>query len=61
MKNAAENEVARAQLKKSGIEFVSFSPEDYKKATAARATVISKIKDTYISSKMIETLDKEAK
>lgn len=61
LKNAEENELARAQLKKSGVEFISFPPEDYKKATAARATVISKIKDTYISSKMIQTLDKEAK
>jgi TRAP-type C4-dicarboxylate transport system substrate-binding protein len=61
LKNAEENEVARAQLKKSGVEFISFPPEDYKKATAARATVISKIKDTYISSKMIQMLDKEAK
>ena len=61
LKNAEENEVARAQLKKSGVEFIAFPPGDYKKATAARATVISKIKDTYISSKMIQTLDKEAK
>lgn len=61
LKNAAENEVARAQLKKIGIEFVSFPEEDYKKAAAARTTVISKIKDTYISAKMIQTLDHEAK
>lgn len=60
-KNAAENEAARAQLKKGGVEFVSFPQEDYKKAAAARSTVISKIKGTYISAKMIETLDKEAK
>lgn len=60
-KNAAENETARAQLKKSGVEFVSFPQEDYKKATAARETVISKIKDSYVSSKVIQILDNEAK
>lgn len=60
LKNAAENEAARAQLKKGGVEFIQFPAEDYKKATAARATVISKIKDQYISSKMIQTLDQEA-
>ncbi|MBA2405546.1 MAG: hypothetical protein H0V66_12290, partial [Bdellovibrionales bacterium] len=61
LKNAAENETARTQLKKGGVEFVSFPAEDYKKAAAARSTVIAKIKDKYISSKMIQALDNEAK
>lgn len=61
LKNADENEAARAQLKKGGVEFISFPQEDYKKAAAARATVISKVKDKYISSKVIQTLDNEAK
>lgn len=60
-KNAAENDMARAQLKKGGVEFISFPAEDYKKAAAARSTVISKVKDKYISSKIIQTLDNEAK
>jgi TRAP-type C4-dicarboxylate transport system substrate-binding protein len=60
-KSVAENEQARQQLKKSGVEFMSFPAEDYKKAAAARGSVIMKIKDKYISSKMIQILDKEAK
>jgi TRAP-type C4-dicarboxylate transport system substrate-binding protein len=61
LKSVAENEQARAQLKKGGIEFISFPAEDYKKAAAARGTVINKIKDKYVSSKMIQALDQEAK
>ena len=60
-KNVAENLAAREQLKKGGVQFVSFSPEDYKKAADARVTVISKVKDKYISSKVIQILDQEAK
>ena len=61
LKNSAENSTAREQLKKVGVQFVSFPAEDYKKAAAARVTVISKVKDKYISSKIIQTLDNEAK
>lgn len=60
-KNSAENEAARAQLKKGGVEFIQFPAEDYKKATAARSHVINKIKDSYISSRMIQKLDQEAR
>lgn len=60
-KSVAENNQAREQLKKAGIQFVSFPAEDYKKAAAARGAVISKIKDSYISSKIIQTLDQETK
>ena len=60
-KNSAENITAREQLKKAGVQFISFPAEDYKKAAAARSTVISKVKDKYISSKVIQILDQEAK
>ena len=60
-KNSAENLAAREQLKKSGIQFVSFSADDYKKAAAARSIVISKVKGKYISAKVIEELDQQAK
>lgn len=60
-KNSAENVTAREQLKKVGVQFISFPAEDYKKAAAARATVISKVKDKYISSRIIKELDNEAK
>lgn len=60
-KSVADNNNAREQLKKSGVEFVSFPPADYKEAAAARGSVVSKIKGGYISARMIEILDKEAK
>lgn len=56
-----ENEMARQQMKKSGIEFVSFPEADYKQAAALRSKVVEKVKDRYISSKMIQQLDQEAK
>jgi TRAP-type C4-dicarboxylate transport system substrate-binding protein len=56
-----EGETSRQQLKKSGIEFVSFPEADYKRAAAVRGEVISKLKDRVISSKMIQELDREAK
>jgi TRAP-type C4-dicarboxylate transport system substrate-binding protein len=60
-KNSAENLTAREQMKKIGVQFVSFPAEDYKKAAAARSIVIEKVKDKYISSSIIKTLDQEAK
>lgn len=60
-KSVVESEQAKAQLKKSGIEFVSFPDADYKRASSVRGAVINKLKDKYISSKMIQELDKEAK
>lgn len=60
-KSVSENNQALEQLKKTGVQFVSFPEADYKQAAAARSTVVSKIKDKYISSKMIQTLDAEAK
>lgn len=60
-KASLEAETSRQQLKKSGIEFVSFPEADYKRAAAVRGEVINKLKDKVISSKMIQELDKEAK
>lgn len=56
-KNSAENLTAREQLKKMGIQFISFPAEDYKKAAAARSVVIEKVKNKYISSQIIQALD----
>jgi len=60
-KSVQENEQARQQLKKMGIQFTSFPADDYKKAAGARANVINKVKDSYISSKVIQLLDQEAR
>ena len=60
-KSIAENEAARDALKKSGVEFVSFPKEDYDRASALRSKVIEKVKNSYISSKMIERFDQEVK
>ena len=60
-KSVAESEAARNLLRNSGIEFVSFPEADYKAAASVRTQVINKLKGSYISSKMIDTLDKEAR
>lgn len=60
-KSVAENNQAREQLKKGGVQFVSFPAADYKQAAAARGTVINKVKDKYISTKIIQALDQEAR
>lgn len=60
-KSVVEGELAREQLKKSGVEFVSFPDADYKDAASVRSQVVTKLKDKYISSKMIKELDQEAK
>ena len=61
VKSVTENNQAREQMKKGGIEFISFPAEDYKMAASYRGAVINMIKDKYISSKVISDLDKEAK
>ncbi len=58
-KSITENQQAKDQLKKLGIEFVSFPQEDYKKAASLRGEVISKLKD--ISPAVIKKMDQEAK
>lgn len=60
-KSVSESEVARAQLKRSGIQFVSFPEADYKEAASVRSLIINKLKDNYLSSSIIKELDKEAK
>jgi TRAP-type C4-dicarboxylate transport system substrate-binding protein len=60
-KTVIESETARQQMKKSGVEFVSFPQDDYKKAASVREQVISKLKGKYISAKMIEAFNKETK
>lgn len=60
-KSISENEAAREQMKKMGVEFVSFPEADYTKAKSLRNVVISKIKDKVVSGAMIQELEKEAK
>lgn len=61
-KSIAESAQALEQLKKAGVEFVSFPDADYKKAAAARSVVIEKLKASkYLSPKVIQEVDKEAK
>lgn len=61
-KSLVENEQARQQMKKSGIEFVSFPQEDYKKAAALRSTVIQKVTSGGVmSAQMIQEFDQEVK
>lgn len=60
-KSVDENNQAREQLKKAGVEFVSFPEADYKKAASLRGNVLSKIKNRLVSEKMIQELDRAAK
>lgn len=61
-KSFAENEAAKAQMKKSGVEFVSFPEADYKQAASVRSQVVQKMIETkYISAQIIKELDQEAK
>lgn len=60
-KSFIENEAAREQMKKTGIEFISFSKEDHLKASALRGSVIQKISGKIISQQMIQDLDKAVK
>lgn len=59
-KSVQESEVARQQLKKSGIEFVSFPEADYKQASSVRSKVVEQLKGKHISAKMIQELNKKA-
>lgn len=60
-KTVVESETARQQMKKSGVEFVSFPQEDYKKAASVRDQVIAKLKGRYLSQKIIDDFNKETK
>lgn len=61
IKSVGESETARQQLKKSGVEFVSFPEADYKQAASVRSQVVEKLKGKYISAKIIQELDRKAK
>jgi TRAP-type C4-dicarboxylate transport system substrate-binding protein len=60
-KSISENEQARAQLKKSGIEFVKFPDADTKAAASVRSNVIKKLQGKLFSSKIVQELEKVAK
>jgi TRAP-type transport system periplasmic protein len=60
-KSIAENEEAREQLKKSGIEFVKFPEADTKAAALVRTEVVKKLKGSLFSEKMVQELEKVAK
>lgn len=61
-KSLVENEEARAQMKKSGVEFVAFPEADYKKAAGLRNNVIETlVKKNILSRKMVDAFGKELK
>ncbi len=60
-KSVEESESSKQLLKKSGIEFVSFPEADYKAAAGVRSEVINKLKNNYISGKVLDLLEKETK
>lgn len=60
-KSLVENEAARTQMKKAGIEFIPFSEADHKKAVSVRGAVVQKISGKIISSQIIQELDKAVK
>jgi TRAP-type transport system periplasmic protein len=60
-KSVAENEDARTQLKKAGIEFVSFPKEDYQQAASVRSKVVDKLKGNLLSEQILQELGKEVK
>lgn len=60
-KSMIENEEARAQMKKAGIEFISFPASDLKKANVLRDSVIKKVSGKIMSPQMIQELDKAVK
>lgn len=60
-KSIQESEEARNQMKKAGIEFISFPQEDYKRASSVREDVLNKLKGKLLSPKIIEELNKAAK
>lgn len=61
VRSVKESELARTQLKKIGVQFVSFPEVDYKEAAAVRGKVVDRLKNKYISSEIIQVLDKESR
>jgi TRAP-type C4-dicarboxylate transport system substrate-binding protein len=60
-KSITENELARTQLKKSGIEFVTFPEADLKSASSVRAGVMKRLEGKLYSSKIIQQFEKAVK
>lgn len=61
-KSMVENEAARAQMKKSGIEFVTFPQEDFKNSAELRQSVVKKvISGNIMSAQMVQEFDNEVK
>lgn len=60
-KSVSENEQAREQLKKSGIEFVKFPDADVKQAASVRVQVVKKLTGSLYSAKIVQELEKAAK
>lgn len=61
-KSVGENEMAREQLKKSGIQFVQFPEADVKQAASVRAQVLKDLQaKKFFSAKIVQDIDKAAK
>lgn len=60
-KSVGESEAARNQLKKSGIQFVSFPEADYKQAASVREKVLDKLRGKHLSPNIIQQLNQKAK
>jgi TRAP-type C4-dicarboxylate transport system substrate-binding protein len=61
-KSVGENEQAREQLKKSGIQFVKFPDADVKQAASVRAAVLKDLQaKKFFSAKIVQDLEKAAK
>jgi TRAP-type C4-dicarboxylate transport system substrate-binding protein len=56
-----ENEQARAQLKKAGVEFVKFPDSDTKAAASVRSEVVKKLQGKLYSAQIFQKLEKAAK
>lgn len=56
-----ENAQALEALKASGVEFLSFSKDDYAKSSAVRSQVVKKLEDKVISKKSIEWVSQKLK
>jgi TRAP-type C4-dicarboxylate transport system substrate-binding protein len=56
-----ENEQAKDQLKKIGIEFLSFPQKDYDHATSLRVEVINKLKNKIFSQKALDSFESHRK
>jgi TRAP-type transport system periplasmic protein len=59
-KSIAENQQAREQLKKAGIEFISFPEADTKAAASLRTGVVKKLEGKLFSAKIVKELEKVA-